>query len=484
MQNLEWVANWLRGSSLPLYFLVLIAVLFLYLGRGQMHIALRTFFGAIQKLLLSARQEILKAHARLLSRNREVLLSWGQAAAEQAIEREFYRLHAVVTRDLSGYPALQRKLSDQVMALDEDYRSSTESPPVSSAWLQALDHLSEIPAHGDPIVHEMLGHLQGSLEKSQKSAMKEYRESSRKRHQQLRRMLPFWREADQTLGRMQRTLENVSERSRVIDEQMEKLEQMRAGTNEAVRALSASSTMSFFTSSLVLSVLCLVGFVNFHLVEQPMSLMLGEESWVGPFQVSFLAALVMVVTQAVLGIALLESLRVTSLFPAIGNLDSEMRKWLMWLTGGLILALACVEASLAYMKQVAAADVLASQWAVSALTVPESYWVPSLGQMLLGFILPLVLLFVAIPLETFVQGARALSGGLLAISLVAVAFVLEMAAGAVRQLGEVFVHLYDLLVIFPLKLEELVVKAPVFHEKEGESQQGSNEIPREKVVPK
>jgi hypothetical protein len=306
LKNLEWIANWLRGSSLPLYFLVLLAVLFLYLGRGQMHIALRTFFGAIQKLFLSARQEILRAHGRLLSRNREVLLSWGQAAAEQAIEREFHRLHAVVTRDLSGYPALQRKLSDQVMALDEDYRSSTESPPVSPSWLQALDHLSEIPTHGDPIVHEMLGHLQGSLEKSQKSAMKEYREVSRKRHQQLHRMLPFWREADQTLGRVQRTLEDVSERSRVIDAQMEKLEQMRAGTHEAVRALSASSTMAFFTSSLVLSVVCMVGFINFHLVAQPMSLMLGSESWVGPFQVSSVVALVMVMTQAVLGVALME----------------------------------------------------------------------------------------------------------------------------------------------------------------------------------
>jgi hypothetical protein len=94
------------------------------------------------------------------------------------------------------------------------------------------------------------------------------------------------------------------------------------------------------------------------------------------------------------------------------------------------------------------------------------------------------LIFVAIPLEAFAQAARALSGSILAVTLVAVAFVLEGAAGAARQLGEVFVHLYDLLVIFPLKLEELVVKAPVFQEKEGESQQGSKEIPREKVVPK
>lgn len=484
MQNLEWVANWLRGSSLPLYFLVLLAVLFLYLGRGQMHIALRIFFGAIQKLFLLARQEVLSAHARLLSRNREVLLAWGQAAAEQAIEREFQRLHTVVTRDLSGYPALQRKLSDQVMALDEDYRSSTESPPVSPSWLQALDHLSEIPAHGDPIVHEMLGHLQGSLEKSQKIAMKEYREVSRQRHAQLRRMLPFWRAADQTLGRVQVTLEDVGERSRVIDEQMEKLEQMRAGGHEAVRALSASSSRAFLTSSLVLSVVCMVGFINFHLIAQPMSIILGSSESVGPFQVSSIAAWVMVVTQVVLGVALMESLRVTHLFPAIGNLDAEIRKGLMWMAGALIFSLACVEASLAYMKQVAAIDVLTSQWAASALSVPESYWVPSVGQMLLGFILSLVLIFAAIPLEAFAQAARTLSGSILAVTLVVLAFVLEAAAGVVRQLGEVLVHLYDLLVIFPLKLEELVVKAPMFHEKEGESQEGSQDIPTEKGMPK
>lgn len=475
MHNLEWAANWLRGSSLPLYFLVLLAVLFLYLGRGQMHIALRAFFGGVQRLFLSARQEILKGHARLLGRNREVLLAWGQDAAEQAIEREFGRVHAVVTRDLSGYPALQRQLSDQLMTLDEDYRASTDSPPVPPAWLKALDHLASIPESGDPVVGEMLGHLRSSLERSQRTAMKEYRQASLRRQQLLRRMLPFWRDADQSLNRVQVALEDVAARSRIIDEQMERLGQMRAGTNEAVRALSASSMASFLTAFLVLSVVSLVGFVNFHLIAGPMAQVLGNEVRVGPFELASVSAWVMVMTQALLGLVLLESLRVTHMFSAIGNLDSSMRKRIQWMSGGLILTLAFAESSLAYMKQVDAAQVLTNQWAVSALSVPDTYWVPSLGQLLLGFVLSMVLVFAAIPLEAFIRGTRSFAGSLLAAGLIAVAFVFEAAAGAARQIGEVLVHLYDLLVIFPLKLEELVVRSPVFQEKKGESHSGSTE---------
>ncbi|MBW2713922.1 MAG: hypothetical protein JRC77_09245, partial [Deltaproteobacteria bacterium] len=253
-------------------------------------------------------------------------------------------------------------------------------------------------------------------------------------------------------------------------------------------------------SSLVLAVMGLIGFVNFHLVAPSMSHVLGANGWVGPFQVSAIAALVMVATQAVLGVVLMESLRVTHLFPVIGNLDTELRKRLLWISAGLVFALACVEASLAYMKQVDAAELLANQWAASALTVPESYWVPSFGQSLLGFILPLVMLFVAIPLEAFAQASRAFLGAIVSVCLLVAAFVFQAIASASRQLGEVFVHLYDLLVIFPLKLEELVVRMPasqdaasdvssdvslhVSKKKEGESRSGSQGISKEKAVHK
>jgi hypothetical protein len=45
-------------------------------------------------------------------RNRAVLLAHGRQEIETRIEREFERIGALVTRELQGYPTLQRKLVD------------------------------------------------------------------------------------------------------------------------------------------------------------------------------------------------------------------------------------------------------------------------------------------------------------------------------------------------------------------------------------
>src|SRR5881396_2880912 len=44
----------------------------------------------------------------------------------QLIEREFERISALVTRDLEGYPALQRKLLEELTKVEEDYKKCGE----------------------------------------------------------------------------------------------------------------------------------------------------------------------------------------------------------------------------------------------------------------------------------------------------------------------------------------------------------------------
>ncbi len=460
--DLEFVATWMRESALSLPVLLVLAILFMYLGRNPAHRAIRAAFGGLECAFLLVRKEIKRAHAHLAERNREVLLALGREATERAIEREFHRVDHVVHRDLSGYPALHRKLSDQITAIDEDYREATDSPPVPPPWIKAAATIAEIPSDGDSIVGEMLGNLEESFKKAQKRSMDEYRKASRVRHGLLRRMLPYWRKLDQTLSRVNGTIEGVGERSRAIDTHIERYEQIRVGSDEVVRALSASSMSHFLTSGLVLLIALLGGFVNFHLIALPMSEMVGASAYVGPMKVSSIAALVIILTEIAMGLFLMESLRITRMFPVIGSLDDTMRRRMIWVSFGLLLTLACVESSLAYMRDLLAADAEALTQQLAGVAAPETSlrWIPSLGQMILGFILPFVLTFVAIPLESFISASRSFLGSVLCVGLQGLALVFESLAALLKQLGESVVHAYDFVIVFPLRVEELMVKSP------------------------
>lgn len=164
-----------------------------------------------------------------------------------------------------------------------------------------------------------------------------------------------------------------------------------------------------------------------------------------------------------MGLFLMESLRITHLFPRINNLQDKMRRRFMWVAFSILLTLAGVEVALAVMRDwIVAADVafkanLGGEGATAAIT--DLGWVtkiPTAGQMILGFILPFALAFVGIPLEYFVYSARTVFGVLLVMAIRSLAFVLRVIGTVVRQIGNVLVMLYDVLIFLPLLVERLV----------------------------
>jgi hypothetical protein len=82
------------------------------------------------------------------------------------------------------------------------------------------------------------------------------------------------------------------------------------------------------------------------------------------------------------------------------------------------------------------------------------------GQMLLGFMLPFALAFVAIPLESLIHSSRTVGGMLLAGAIRAASFALRLAGSVVRQMSRVLVNLYDVAIVLPLLAERLVKTVP------------------------
>jgi hypothetical protein len=451
-------SSWWPQSPLGLLLFLALAIAVLYLGRAAAHGAIRALCAAVHAALGLAAGLSMSAHDRVASRNREVLLEMGRESAERLIEREFHRVNRTVARDLSGYPELHHKLTDQITRIDEDYREATEVPPSLPDWTRAVESIASISPQGDPLVVRILNDIKKTLASSHKDALREYRQASAERHRLLRNMLPVWRKLEQTLERVNGTIAGLQERAQRIDRHMEAYEQIRARSDEAVRMLSASSATHLVSSGLVLFVALLGGFINFHLIALPMSEMVGATSYVGPAKTSDIAALVIIATEVAMGLFLMESLRITRMFPVIGRMDDVLRVRMIWISLGILVALAGVEASLAYMRDLLAADREALTQSLAGLEAAPAQlrWIPSVGQMVMGFLLPFALAFAAIPLESFISSSRIALGNLLALALRALAASLEFAASLAENASPTLIHLYDFPIVIPLRLETLL----------------------------
>jgi hypothetical protein len=438
---------------------IVVMVILLYLARTPAHRAIYSLSRVIHSGFRLMSRSVLLAEQKLVQRNKEVLLTAGIESVERLIEREFHRVDAVVKRDLSGYPTLHRALSDQTTRIDEDYRESSESPPPPPGWVSAVEAVANLPSQGDGTVANILNEIHKTTVSQYKSAMEEHRKAVAERHGLLKKMMPYWRRMAQTLEQVGKTITGLHERARVIDNRMTEYEEIREQTNKAARMLTASSLTQFFISGFVLLIAIGGAVINFNLIALPMSEMVGGGSYIGSFKTANVAALVIILVEVAMGLFLMESLRITRLFPIIGQMDDKMRIRMIWVTFTILSVLACVESALAFMRDQIAADMQALRQSLAAVenaTVAVNSWIPTVGQMVMGFVLPFALTFVAIPLESFVQSSRTVLGVVCAAMLRWLAFFLRFLGNVGRYLGELMVNIYDLFIFPPLWVENLI----------------------------
>ncbi len=446
-----------------IWFFIISAVL--YFARLPAKKYILAFCEVIHNALRLAARSVNSADARLQARNREVLLEAGREATERIIEREFERVENTVTNDLSQYPALQRKLSEYITRIDEDYQQSTEVPPDPPGWSKVVQSVASIGGEQDPMVAQILKDIHKSMVKAQENAINEHRRACAQRHNILKRMMPQWRSVKKVLGEVDRNISSILERAAKIGRYMHDYEEILKGSDRATRILSSSALSQFFISAFVLAIAVGGAMVNFTLIARPMAEMVGGQNFIGSFKVSEISAIVIILVEVSMGIFLMESLRITRLFPVIGALNDKLRVRMIWITFTFLFVLASVEAGLAFMREILMEDELATSAMLrnedmSAIQATEFAWITTFAQMGMGFILPFALVFVAIPLETFVSSTRTVLGILLSGLLRAVAFVLRFSGNIVRYSGKVVANFYDLLIFGPLWLENMVISKP------------------------
>jgi hypothetical protein len=452
MSDLLQITPWPTVSAL-VWFVVLVVVL--YLARKTAHQAIHTATGAVARGLRLAAHAVAHGQERLASRNKEVLLSAGREAKERVVEREFERMAESVRKDLANYPALHRALSESITRIDEDHQKAVEVPPEAPGWARAVETVAKIDAKNGG--SEVLADIHKSMVKAHSEAMLTYRKASSERHALLRRMLPEWRQIQEVLSRVGKSVDSLLTRSVAVDRHMQEYEEIVHGHDRAVATLSSSSLVHFFVSALVLLVAIGGAAINFSLIARPMAEMVGGTSFIGTFRTADIAALVIIMVEISMGLFLMESLRITRLFPVIGALPDKLRVRMIWITFFILLLLASIEAGLAYMREVLLQDELATGALLrseSGGTLENEYlWITTAAQMGMGFILPFALVFVAIPLETFVHSSRTVIGLVGIGFLRLLALLLRVLSNGFSHLGTLAQRVYDLPLFVPLWLE-------------------------------
>jgi hypothetical protein len=83
--------------------------------------------------------------------------------------------------------------------------------------------------------------------------------------------------------------------------------------------------------------------------------------------------------------------------------------------------------------------------------------IPMIGQMIMGFVLPFALAFVAIPLESVVYSMRTVLGVFLVQAMRGIGVVLRLAGLLFKRLATVLELTYDITIVVPLMVERWVI---------------------------
>lgn len=443
--------------SVMIWIVLILAAL--YFARRPFHRAVGSFSKILHNAMRLTSASVLQAEKRLSQRNREVLMAAGLENAERVVEREFDRISTAVVRDLEGYPNLHRQLSETTTQMDEDYNKSVDVPPSLPNWIPIIESIAKVKHTGDGMVANMLGEINSSLEDQHKTAIEEYRNSTASRHAILNKMLPLWRKVQRTLNDIGKSITKLNDRAKSIDRYMDEYEEIRNQTDKAARMLSSSSLTQFFVAGLVLLIAIGGAIINFNLIALPMSEMVGGASYIGPYKTSDVAGLVIILIELTMGLFLMESLRITRLFPIIGSMDDKMRRRMIWITFTMLAILAGVESALAFMRDRIAHDMEALRQTLAGIeqTSVATSMIPTIGQMVMGFILPFALAFVAIPLESFISSSRTVLGVVAAGLLRFLAFILRLLGNIGFYVGRFVVNMYDLIIFPTIWLEGVIL---------------------------
>lgn len=464
------IANLIPGQPVLSWLMVLIGgMLVLYFIRHGIHQLLDNITQLINQNLRLISKALLNSANRMAKRNRDVLLEHGKQEAQRELERQFMRLGDLVEKDLGRYPDIQRSIEHNITHMESKLAQTSPVPVPLPEWTEAVEAIAKLKdsTKNDAVVGKLLQSIYEAFHTQQKEVMENYQKDVNKRHSILKNAMHHWRRVLNKLTGLEKNWQHLNDQSNKIDLHVERFEEVVKGSDHAVNLLKSSNTTQFFIATIVMAIAGFGAFVNFNLIALPMSELMPATSMVAGFQVADIGAAVIIMLEITVGLFFMEAIGITRLFPVIQFMEDKQRKVCAWVCMSFLLALCCVEAGLAYMREIMVADkamltsfLIGGENAAQATAATETSNIPMIGQMVLGFVLPLILTFVAIPFESFVHTARHVIGNLVVGTCVLLSTIIRNISLVMKQVNHGSKNIYDILCFAPLWVEHLIEQRP------------------------
>lgn len=453
---------WPDMPFLSIATLVAASMIFLYLARTPMHLALQSLDDGIAGGMAKISTWINSLVSKMREKSKKVLLESSIADFEQKIAHEFKRVDVGYTKHLADYPKLHLKIDEGITSIAADFKDCGQAIPKAPGWCDTVESITQMQgvASGDRVVEKMLKELQKTAVDGEKAALAEMRKTATKRHKILSGLAPTWNKILKSMNTVNTKVSLALETSGKIQKYMKDYDSIRHGGADSIDMLSAKATKLFIFSMLVIIIAGFGAFINFNLIALPMSELVPAGTRVLGLQVSDVSALVIVMLEIVLGIFLMEALGITNIFPQIASMTLGKRRILLYAALLGIFFLASVEAALAVLREhiaetnAATTQALAGK-AVSASTDDESN-ITTIGQATLGFVLPWILAMVAVPLEMLIESSQHVLNKLLILIILLVGYLIGIIGHLISTIMRTFLHIYDAYIIIPTQIGNLI----------------------------
>jgi hypothetical protein len=437
------------------------SMIFLFFARESVHKLICALSegtaGGLKKIATWAKSTVKK----MREKDRKVLLESGVANIQHKIQQEFTKIEINNAKVLANYPKLQLRLDEEIATIQTDYKDCGHWIPEAPGWGDVVSGIEWTQKSAkNVVIRSAIEDIYTRALESEKKALSEFREVTAKRHKILNSMAPVWKRIEKMCKDINTKFNQVLENNKRIDLYMEEYTKLVKADSDSIDVLAARVTKLFIVSLIVLCAGIAGAFVNFNLIALPMSELVPQGTRVGGMAVSEVSALVIVVLELVLGIFLMEAMGITSTFPQFGAMTSGKRKIILFGTLLGLLFLSSVEASLAVLREQLAASNMALDQALAGIAVTassnEGLQVTVIGQATLGFVLPWILAMIAIPLEMFIGASQHAFTRITILMVTMLGHIANGMAYIVEGLLKISSHLFDIYIILPTKVNELV----------------------------
>jgi hypothetical protein len=437
---MNFFAFWSEYPIAALAILLIVGIAVLYLSRRISHRFIERISRSGNRFLRLLARGCAALATRIDARNREVMLALQMEITRRQLEREFQRVAAAVEQDMTKFQHLERSINEHINLMSEDFERSAQVPPSPPGWIDAVDAIAKLQTETNPEpVGRVLQDIHSSVLDQQREVMREYRWAVNARHKILADLRPLWNGVSKQVATVGRDSRDLLGRAHRIDTQMAAFRELCANRADT----RVESFLARWLMALTLSAVALIlAALNVSLLTLPLTSVVQ-----GPAAASILTAVAF--TLAVMATALVfsEATQVSRLLPLIGGLPRRSRIAMTILSCLLLLVLATGEALL--LESSALQSSAANRGADSGATAA---W----GAASAGFVVPLLLALLTPALEAFLATSRPVLASAVAAFLTMLAVLLRLSGKVWLELGRLTRQLYDLLLFFPLAIEQTI----------------------------